>query len=238
MGDTAAWQSYDWSAEVSGEVSAREAKQAKRALARKAREAGAAAAGSGAAPTKNARAHAAAQEDQPDGELFKQNPNANATFGNNKLKRKAFDGNKEASGGGFGAIMKAKKAAEKVKEKKVPAEAEVDADADADDNGDATPGKVLARRRRAAEKRARAAETRREARAAKGLPVDKPKPTLPAKQVVAAEVEKNRLKQIALAAERRRRERDGAAAGETVKDVLSRHQKKRQASRQAVQGER
>lgn len=236
MGDTAAWQSYDWSAEVSGEVSAREAKQAKRALARKAREAGAAAAGSGAAPTKNARAHAAAQEDQPDGELFKQNPNANATFGNNKLKRKAFDGNKEASGGGFGAIMKAKKAAEKVKEKKVPAEAEVDADADA--NGDATPGKVLARRRRAAEKRARAAETRREARAVKGLPVDKPKPTLPAKQVVAAEVEKNRLKQIALAAERRRRERDGAAAGETVKDVLSRHQKKRQASRQAVQGER
>lgn len=236
MGDTAAWQSYDWSAEVSGEVSAREAKQAKRALARKAREAGAAAAGSGAAPTKNARAHAAAQEDQPDGELFKQNPNANATFGNNKLKRKTFDSNKEASGGGFGAIMKAKKAAEKVKEKKVPAEAEVDADADA--NGDATPGKVLARRRRAAEKRARAAETRREARAAKGLPVDKPKPTLPAKQVVAAEVEKNRLKQIALAAERRRRERDGAAAGETVKDVLSRHQKKRQASRQAVQGER
>ena len=236
MGDTAAWQSYDWSAEVSREASAREAKQAKRALARKAREAGAAAAGSGAAPTKNARAHAAAQEDRPDGELFKQNPNANATFGNNKLKRKAFDGNKEASGGGFGAIMKAKKAAEKVKEKKVPAEAEVDADADA--NGDATPGKVLARRRRAAEKRARAAETRREARAVKGLPVDKPKPTLPAKQVVAAEVEKNRLKQIALAAERRRRERDGAAAGETVKDVLSRHQKKRQASRQAVQGER
>jgi len=236
MGDTAAWQSYDWSAEVSGEASAREAKQAKRALARKAREAGAAAAGSGAAPTKNARAHAAAQEDQPDGELFKQNPNANATFGNNKLKRKAFDGNKEASGGGFGAIMKAKKAAEKVKEKKVPAEAEVYADADA--NGDATPGKVLARRRRAAEKRARAAETRREARAAKGLPVDKPKPTLPAKQVVAAEDEKNRLKQIALASERRRRERDGAAAGETVKDVLSRHQKKRQASRQAVQGER
>jgi hypothetical protein len=236
MGDTAAWQSYDWSAEVSGEASAREAKQAKRALARKAREAGAAAAGSGAAPTKNARAHAAAQEDQPDGELFKQNPNANATFGNNKLKRKAFDGNKEASGGGFGAIMKAKKAAEKVKEKKVPAGAEVYADADA--NGDATPGKVMARRRRAAEKRARAAETRREARAAKGLPVDKPKPTLPAKQVVAAEVEKNRLKQIALASERRRRERDGAAAGETVKDVLSRHQKKRQASRQAVQGER
>ena len=54
-------------------------------------------------------------------------------------------------------------------------------------------GKILGRRRRAAEKRARAAEARRTERVAKGLPVDRPVKTLPAKLAVGTAAGVNAL---------------------------------------------
>ena len=216
-GNTAPWQAYNYNAEAS----AREAKKAKRALARKAREEAAAAAATGNGNAASTARAPKAAGDAADDSLFAKNPNANATFGNKKIKRKASESKRDADKG-FGAIMKAKNAEKKEKPKVQEKTNSVD------ENGDVIPGKVRARRRRAAEKRARAAEARREARAAKGLPLDKPKPVLPAKQVDDA-VEANRLKQIVLA---KKRKLDGDGVAAAVTGALSRHQKKRQAQRQ------
>jgi len=102
-GAAPAWQSYDWNAEVS----ARDAKKAKRLLARTAREAAAAAAAAGSDGKGTGTGKDGAGETTT-------NPNANAEFGNNKNKRKQPEqsngGGAAAAPSGFGAIMKAKKA--------------------------------------------------------------------------------------------------------------------------------
>ena len=196
-----AWETYDWQ----GETSARQRKKAKSAAA--------AAAARSADPT-DANADPAARPGDAESQTKKKKRDKPARaddrapaapvvnrakppkpekkvkvdmrFGSEwdkkRLRDKQFEERREAKRQKYAAMR--------------DAVAEVEGGEDGDDAPEAeakVSGKILGRRRRAAEKRARAAEARRAERVAKGLPVDRAVKTLPAKLAVGTAAGVNAL---------------------------------------------